>query len=148
VRKIGETQQQVAQPVVQLAGLEIKRLGPVGRSLEGREQLLGRLLGALPAGDFLGLRVPFGPQRFAGGHHRAPAAIQLERRLENLPDGRIAPANQGGPHAIGILAQQANVDHRVGSPSSRPRYPQFKLVRIRNRTERSASLKPRIRSLP
>ena len=61
----------------------------------------------------------------------APLAVELEQRVEQRAEGRVAAAEQAGAAPVGILAQTLEVDHGrsvVGRPGSRSLYPQLTLA--------------------
>src|SRR5687768_52156 len=144
VGEVGQPHQEVAELLFQLAGFGVERPGPIGRGLELSQQIVGGFPGALLPGDFLGLGISLGAERFALGHHPAPPAVEVEHLIHALAEGRVHPAQQRAPRAVGILPQHPHVNHCLGSPSSSPRYPQFTLISSRKRTECSVSLKPSI----
>ena len=49
----------------------------------------------------------------------ASLAVELEHRVEQRPDGRVAAAQQRGAARLGILAQALEVDHALSCPAGR-----------------------------
>src|ERR1051326_4571178 len=121
VGQVGKAKQRLVELVLELPGLGVERLHPLARRLEGGEELLGGLLVPLSPGHFLGLRVPLRLEPLGVGHHGAPAPVQVEHRVHRLPHPLVAPAHQGRAGRRRILAQELEVDHFLGSPTSSPR---------------------------
>src|ERR1041385_457984 len=141
VGKVGESEEGLVQLPVHFAGLGVERLDPLPRQLQGLEQLVGRLPRALLPRDLLAPRVSLRLEPLGLGDKPAPAAVQLEHRVHGFADALVAAAHQPRPGPRRILAEQLQIDHFLGSPTSRARYPQYTLERIRNITERTESSK-------
>ena len=89
----------------------VERLHLLARGLEPGHQLVGGLLRALPAGDFLGRRVALGLERLHSAQELAPLAVELEDPVEQRTQGGVAATQQRGAAPVGVLAQALEIDH-------------------------------------
>ena len=88
-------------------------------ALEPGHEVVGRLLGPLPARHLLARGVPLGLERFHPHQQLASLAVELEDRVEQRPDRRVAAAQQRGAARLGILAQALEVDHALSFSAGR-----------------------------
>jgi hypothetical protein len=109
--KVGHGQGTGIEGRLDLPEPAIERFDLIARDSEPLHEILGRLLGPLPSGDFVAGCVPLGLQVLDPDQHVPPLAIELEHVVEYDGQARIAPPHQAGPAAGRILAKALDVDH-------------------------------------
>ncbi len=114
-RKVRHRERATLQLGLHLAQTAVERLHLLARRLELRDQLVGRLLGALPPHHLFVRGVALGLERLHPDEDVPPLAVEREQRVERLVDGGIETAEEGGATALGILAQALEIDHRSAS---------------------------------